>query len=110
MDGEEEKGTQTANVLRSMLPRASQRGVAGCRSIVRRANGPSAAVIDAEALAGAPPLLACLSGACNRNCHFLLAVVSSLETTSSFSIFGCTEMSKPSLKPSRWHTSEPELL
>ena len=29
---------------------------AGCRSIVRRANGPSVAVIDAEALAGAPPL------------------------------------------------------
>ena len=29
---------------------------AGCRSIVRRANGPSIAVIDAEALAGAPPL------------------------------------------------------
>ena len=29
---------------------------AGCRSIVRRANGPSVAVIDAEALVGAPPL------------------------------------------------------
>ena len=29
---------------------------AGCRSIVRRANGPSVAVIDAVALAGAPPL------------------------------------------------------
>ena len=28
----------------------------GCRSIVRRANGPSVAVIDAEALAGAPLL------------------------------------------------------
>ena len=44
--------TSTEACCPALLPNA------GCRSIVRRANGPSVAVIDAEALAGALPLRA----------------------------------------------------
>ena len=52
-------------------------------------------------------LLACQAHAIETVIFFLAVVhVSSLESTSSFSIFVCKEMSKPS----RWHTSEPELL